>query len=623
MGNQRGFSYSYPLRPNYELQSFYVWVIGGVMAFLMQRYATYLPPWPFRLWIGVCLAVALLRVTQGLFFSRRKARMERTPIEKIDPKTLGRKIKKGKVWLGQSFAWTPAAIQLAWDILKSADTKLLQMSRGHWIHGLVAKERDMYVPLELLEGHTLVVGSTGTGKTRAFDLLIDQAINRGEPVIIIDPKGDHELRENARKACEALGQSKRFVFFHPAFPEESIRLDPLRHFNEPDELASRVAALIPSVGGKSDPFKDFGWKAMSTVIQGLVFIGKKPSLLNLRWYVEGGVEDLLRKTLLYYYETYFRENLGGTTLKDLKNRYKNKDSHKKRHSAVQGLVAMHDHNREHFQKMIASLIPILSMLTSGTLQTLLSPKPDDSDANQLTDFNSLIKGKNVIYIGLNSLADPIVGSALGSIYLAAITAVASDRYNFPDKKVHSLKKKYPPVNVFIDEAAEVINDPTVQLLNKSRGAGFRVVVATQTLADLEVRTGTSSGARQIIGNINNWLILRIQDAETQKYISQALPKTAVKEMNLAYRSGSDTNSPLEYSTTYQESLKDKDIELFPAALLGILPNLHYFCRLSDGTTWKGKLPILEHERVPEMKLPVPAKSGRIKMMASQPGGFTS
>jgi conjugal transfer pilus assembly protein TraD len=614
MSNQKGFSYSYPLRPNFELRAFAVWVLGGVMTWWMQGYATYLAPWPFRLWIGICLAAAVLRVTQGLIFSQRRTRMEQTPIEKIDRTAMERQVKKGKVWLGQAFAWTPAAIQLAWDLLKSGDTKLLQLSRGHWIHGLGEKEQNMYVPLDLLEGHTLIVGSTGTGKTRLFDLMIAQAIAREEAVIIIDPKGDHDLRENARLACETLGQPERFVYFHPAFPKESIRLDPLRHFNSPTELASRVAELIPSEG-RSDPFKDFAWKAMNNVIQGMLYVGKKPSLLNLRRSVEGGIDDLLRKTLDYYYGANFRENVSIIKLNDLKKRYKEKDSLKISHSAVDGLVGMHDHNREHFQKMIASLIPILSMLTSGSLQTMLSPNPDDeNDDNQVADIASIIDEKKVLYIGLDSLADSIVGSAIGSIMLADLTAVASDRYNFFKK--NPLNKEMPPVNVFVDEAAEVVNDPTVQLLNKSRGAGFRAVVAMQTLADLEVRTGTSSGARQIIGNINNWLILRIIDAETQKYIAQALPMTAVKSMDLAYRSASDSTDPLSFSTTYQESLKEKDIELFPAALLGILPNLHYFCRLADGTTWKGKLPILEHKKARE-KDAAPANSDQEQLLTAQ------
>ena len=585
---QKGFGYEYFLRPNYEMLAFFIWVCGGLFAWWMKGYAAYPLPWAFRIWLGLCLVMAVWRVIQGLLLHLRQSRMERTPIEKIGWERLRRQSNGESVWLGQAFAWTPAAMQQAWDILKSADTKLLQLSRGHWIHGLGDKDRDLHIPLDLLKGHTLIVGSTGTGKTRLFDLMIAQAIARGEAVIIIDPKGDHDLRENARLACERLGRMDRFVYFHPAFPKESVRLDPLRNFNRATELATRVAALIPSET-KTDPFQAFGWLALNTVVQGLVFIDKKPNLLKLRRYVEGGVNELLKKTLLYYYETYWQEHVGRSKLKELIERYQTKDALVKMEPALDGLITMHQHNRDHFQKMVASLIPLLSMLTSGSLQTLLSPKSDDSDIGELADLASIIEEKKVLYIGLDSLSDATVGGAIGSIMLADLTAVASDRYNFCGDDL-------PPVNVFIDEAAEVVNEPAVQLLNKSRGAGFRVVIATQTLADLEVRTGTKSGARQVIGNTNNWIFLRIIDAETQKYIAEALPKTSVKTMDLAYRSTAGSEDPLDFKGTYQESLKEKDMELFPPALLGIIPDLHYFGRFADGTTWKGKLPILVHKK---------------------------
>ena len=88
----------------------------------------------------------------------------------------------------------------------------------------------MYQSISHSEGQNLIVGTTGSGKTRLFDLLISQAIMRNEAVIIIDPKGDKEMKENARIACEASGNPGRFVQFHPAFPEESARIDPLRNF---------------------------------------------------------------------------------------------------------------------------------------------------------------------------------------------------------------------------------------------------------------------------------------------------------------------------------------------------------------------------------------------------------
>ncbi|WP_249925492.1 helicase HerA-like domain-containing protein, partial [Escherichia coli] len=113
-----------------------------------------------------------------------------------------------------------------------------------WIHGVEPKEEKLMQPLKHTEGHSLIVGTTGSGKTRMFDILISQAILRGEAVIIIDPKGDKEMRDNARRACEAMGQPERFVSFHPAFPEESVRIDPLRNFTRVTEIASRLAALI-------------------------------------------------------------------------------------------------------------------------------------------------------------------------------------------------------------------------------------------------------------------------------------------------------------------------------------------------------------------------------------------
>ncbi|MHB8068763.1 MAG: conjugative transfer system coupling protein TraD [Desulfobaccales bacterium] len=614
MLNQKGFSYSYPLRPNYHLYSFYIWVVGGFLAWWMQAYAPYFPSWPFRFWLGVCLAVALVRMAQGLIFARRKSRMERTPVEMISWDTLKRKGKGKVLWLGKAFSWSPAAIQVAWDILKSGNTKLLQLSQGHWIHGLGKKERDLFIPIELLNGHTLIVGSTRTGKTRLLDLIISQAIIRGEAVIILDPKGDHDLRDNARLACERLGKLDKFKFFHPNFPDKSVRLGPLRNFNRATELASRVGALIPSKT-MNDPFKDFGWQVLNAVIQGMVFIGKRPNLINLRQYIEGGVKGLLRQTLVYYYDAYWNEHVGRTNLKDLISRYR-EDSQKKFSDAINGLITMHEHNNEHFQKMISSLIPKLSQLTSGTLQTLLSPGIDDSDLYDMEDLASIVEDKDVLFMGLDNLGDATVGSAIGSFIIAGLTAVASERYNDEERK---RRDDFPPVNVIVDEAGELVDKPMVQLLNKGAGAGFRVVMATQTLADLEVQTGTASAAEQMIGNLNNWLILRIIDSKTQKYIAEALPKTAVNSMDLAYRSASDSSSPLSFSTTYQESLKEKDIELFPSALLGLLPPGHLFIRLSDGTTWKGRLPILEHEKAKEKDMTPVTNYDPDQLTPSQPG----
>ena len=143
----------------------------------------------------------------------------------------------------------------------------------------------------------LTDGYVVTHNTRLFDLLVTQAALRGEAVVIIDPKGDQDLKHAAERACRSAGEPGRFVHFHPAFPQASARIDPLHSFNRATEVASRVAALIPSETG-NDPFKAFGQMAMSNVVQGLLAVGERPSLVTLRRYLEGGAESLVERVLV-------------------------------------------------------------------------------------------------------------------------------------------------------------------------------------------------------------------------------------------------------------------------------------------------------------------------------------
>jgi conjugal transfer pilus assembly protein TraD len=235
--------------------------------------------------------------------------------------------------------------------------------------------------------------------------------------------------------------------------------------------------------------------------------------------------------------------------------------------------------------MIASLMPILNMLTAADLGPLLSPDAADTrDPRRLTSMAACIERAQVVYLGLDALSDSMVGSAIGSILVADLAAVAGDRYNYG--------VNLTPVNVFIDEAAEVVNDPFIQLLNKGRGAGLRLTVATQTFADFAARTGSEAKARQVLGNINNLIALRVLDAETQQYVTDSLPKTRLKSVLLTQGSTTHSQNPFLYTGNVGERLGEEEGDLFPPALLGQLPNLHYLAILAGGRMVKGRLPIL-------------------------------
>jgi len=93
------------------------------------------------------------------------------------------------------FAWERAQAQLTHELLRAGPSEVVRTPPtptlgAHWLHGLADRETPVWLPLAHTEGHILVAGTTGAGKTRLFDLLVTQAVLRGEAVVIIDPKGD-------------------------------------------------------------------------------------------------------------------------------------------------------------------------------------------------------------------------------------------------------------------------------------------------------------------------------------------------------------------------------------------------------------------------------------------------
>ncbi len=522
-------------------------------------------------------------------------------------------IKPEKMWFGWGFDWMPVHTQRAVDyMLSGIKLCIYQENPGSlWIHELnLHKEHQINIPLKSLEGHTIMFGTTGAGKTRAFELMVTQAIHRGDTVIMIDPKGDKELRDRMELECKRAGRNDAFLFFHPAFPRTSIRLDPMRNFTRTTELASRIAALLPSNSGNSASFTAFAFRALNLVAQGLVETGKRPSIKQLRYFIEGGAESLLVNAIECHAdrvepdwkisaEPFFTKAKAGKAKKmetitnpdwlAIIEWYKTTMSNGPNGSeGIDGLLSLVEHNHAHFSKMIATLIPVLNMLTSGDLGDLLSPNEEDpNDHRAIFDTSTIISGKHVLYVGLDSLSDSIVSSAIGSIVLADFASVAGMIYNRGIKPGR--------ISMFVDEAAEVVNEPFIQILNKGRGAGFQVVMATQTFPDIVARLADEAQARQIIGNCNNLITLRIKDGETQKFVVETFGQTYIQTVQKSISSGvNSAENIINYSGNSGQSLTLGEHDLFPQHLLGHLPNFHYIASIAGGRVIKGRLPIITH-----------------------------
>jgi conjugal transfer pilus assembly protein TraD len=239
------------------------------------------------------------------------------------------------------------------------------------------------------------------------------------------------------------------------------------------------------------------------------------------------------------------------------------------------------HNREHYQKITANLLPVLSMLTSGDLGRSLSPDPFDAgDARPIMNFEKIERAGHVLYMCLDSLPDPSVATAIGALALADLAARAGMRYNLGG---------YRRISLFVDEVSNVINQPLIEILNKGAEGGIFTTCAMQTLADLAKRLGSEDAARMALGNLNNLIALRSKDRPTQDFVVETFGKTAIHSVRVGLSSGADAHLG-DFSSSYSTQLTESFEETVPADVLGKLPNLQYFASVSGGRIIKGRFP---------------------------------
>ena len=530
------------------------------------------------------------------------------------------------VWFGLGFRWTPVEAQRFYELTRIDWKSMLLPERWrHWftqhpglpdaspgipvLHGVgpspvcpswqrgrKEEEPGIIRPLSSLGGGTLLVGTTQTGKGVVLTNLVSQAILRGDAVIVIDPKSSKRLRSAVIGACRAAGRPEPLEF-HPAFPKRGVRLNPLGSYTRSTEIASRICAVLPRGDGA---FTAFAWRAVFVMTEGMLFVGEPPTLRRFRAALERGIEELAAMAALW-------ERTAGSP--------GSKYCPETPEAPVEGLLSVYRHSREHYAKITASLLPALSMLTAGALGESLSPEFDltgkTDDSRPIVSLEDVISMQGVLYLGLDALPDAETASALGALLLSDLSGAAGRRYNTEESGQEAVR-----TSLFVDETANVINPPLIEILNKGMEAGFQCVCAMQTISDLEARLGSAAQARMALGNLNNLIALRTKDEATQKFIAEAFGRTTIWETAASVTTTAGASALPAFRAAASSSLSGRRDSVVPLEALGQLPNLEFFASLSGGRLWKGRMPILDpaleglHLYAPVPKAPAPI--GRLR-----------
>lgn len=166
--------YDMPWRPNYEKYAAASWLGAGGIA-MATNYLSAMPPEPFYWMGGICAAMTLSRLPAAIRLGNLQKNLKGRPLEFIKLEELMVQMKKRKdlqsnLWLGSGFYWENRHVQRIFEIMKRDWSQIVNsdpsVMGASWIHGVEPKEQRLIQPLEHGEGHTLIAGTTGSGKTR-------------------------------------------------------------------------------------------------------------------------------------------------------------------------------------------------------------------------------------------------------------------------------------------------------------------------------------------------------------------------------------------------------------------------------------------------------------------------
>ncbi|WP_442316533.1 type IV conjugative transfer system coupling protein TraD [Alcanivorax hongdengensis] len=487
------------------------------------------------------------------------------------------------------------------------------------LHGIEPLETDVSLPLGERVGHTLVLGTTRVGKTRLAELCITQDIRRKvngeyEVVIVFDPKGDADLLKRMYVEARRAGREGEFYVFHLGWPDISARYNAVGRFGRISEVATRIAGQL-SGEGNSAAFREFAWRFVNIIARALVELGRRPDYLQIQRHVIN-----IDALFIEYAQHFFAktEPKAWEVIVQIEGRLNDKNiprhmvGREKRVVAIEqylsqvrvydpvldGLRSAVRYDRTYFDKIVASLLPLLEKLTTGKIAQLLAPDYADlHDPRPIFDWMQIIRKRAVVYVGLDALSDAEVAAAVGNSMFSDLVSVAGHIYKFGiDDGLPGASSSAPgkvAINVHADEFNELMGDEFIPMVNKGGGAGIQVTAYTQTLSDIEARIGNRAKAGQVVGNFNNLFMLRVRETVTAELLAKQLPKVEVYTTSIV-SGATDTSDPqghTAFTSNTQDRITSTSVPLIEPAHVVNLPKGQAFALLEGGNLWKLRMPL--------------------------------
>ncbi|WP_230971765.1 type IV conjugative transfer system coupling protein TraD [Nitrogeniibacter aestuarii] len=516
---------------------------------------------------------------------------------------------------------TPAAFLVAWTLSARYWWNPLgiqpDLGGSPSLHGVEPNETNVGWNQADRNGHLLVLGTTRVGKTRLLELLVSQDIRDGHVTIVIDPKGDADLMMRVYAEAARAGRLDQLYLFHLGYPEISARYNAIGSFGRITEVANKATNSLPS-GGNSAAFKEFAWRFTNISAQAQVRLGETPTYESLKRSITDIEPLFIRYTEFLLSE--LKESGAHEDWEADVERVEALIEQKKfpvdralqtrrprmialvdyiKNNPIEdgillGLSTAVRYERSFFEKIVASLGPFLEKLTTGAVAHLISPNYfDNADDRPIFDWTQVIRQGGIVYVGLDALSDSVVAGAVGNAMLADLVSVGGKLYKYGlDPHDPEGNVTLPRIACHFDEVNEIAGPEFVPMVNKLGGAGFMIHAYTQTIPDIEAKTGSAPAARQILGNFNHLVMLRVKDDGTASFLADQLPEVDVTLMtSISGVTDTDGSTGVDFVSQNQDRRSTQRVPMVAASDIMALPKGQAYALIEGNRLYKLRFPM--------------------------------
>lgn len=344
--------------------------------------------------------------------------------------------------------------------------------------------------------HTLVVGTTGAGKTNTLSLLVEGALEKKWPIIFVDGKGDESLGKKMNEFSTAKGRS--FSYF-------SMNKDSNVYYNPlvAGDYTSKKDRIITLFDEQNEYYK--------SIAEGYI------------QYVFEILEKCSVEIDMYQASQYMQKE---KLLKLLRQSVTNEIITKEDAQLLIDKMKQH----EAAQKDIASIATHINNICGSSSGAFFNTNGANKNIIKLPEA---LASNEFVYFKLPKMKSDSFVSILGKLIINDIKATLHDRLENGNKS---------PVLIIFDEFSAFAGEQIASLLSQGRSTGAHCVIGTQGFSDFQVGQDGETVLKRLIQNINNYVIQQLGGYEDREIAAKLSGSKNTRK--LTTQIGGDSNNLL-------------------------------------------------------------------------------